>query len=98
MVKPSGQLVTENRSSKAVHVRVAPLASPSTREKLAQGAGYTEFWLTQIATWAIHGIQIKSNRGFVAFRHRQYVGNVTPVVKALHVAGEISASVVHLGG
>lgn len=90
--------MTENRPSEAVHVCIAPLAGPSAREKLAYAAWHTEFWLTQIATWAIHGIQIQSNCGFVAFRHRQYVGNVPPVVKALHVAGEIYASGVHLGG
>lgn len=79
---PKYALVTENRPSETVHFRVAPLAGPSAGEKLAQCAGHAEFWLTGIATWAIHGIHIYGNRGFIPFRHKQYVGKRRRVVKA----------------
>jgi hypothetical protein len=78
--------VTKNRASETIHFCIAPLTRPSAREKLAQATRHTKFWLSRIATWAIHGVQIYGYRGFVAFRHTQYVGKVGRVVKARDAA------------
>jgi len=87
--------VTENRPSEAVHFRVAPLAGPSAEEKLLQGTRHAEFWLARIATRAIHGISINGYRGFIAFRHTQYVGKTAGLVKARDAAALTSVNSVH---
>ena len=45
------------------------LAGPSAEEKLLQRLRHAEFWLPQITTRTVYGIQIDRNRGFRALCH-----------------------------
>ena len=79
-------LMIENRASETIHFRMTALAGPSAKEKLLERFGHAEFRLTQIATRAIDGVQIDSNRGFITLCHTLYVAMNERVVKAQSAA------------
>jgi hypothetical protein len=81
--------MTKDRASETIHFRVTTLAGPPAKEKLAQITRHAEFWLTRIATRAIHSISINRNRGFRAGFHIIYLGDDFPMVK---VQGDASIS------
>jgi len=74
--------MTENRASEAVHFCVTALAGPAAEEKLSKTAWHAEFWLTHIASRAIHSIPVNRNGRFRSVRHRLYLGCGQVMVKA----------------
>ena len=76
----------ENGPSEAIHFRMTALAGPAAKEKLLERFWHAEFWLTQIATRAIYGVQINRNRGFITLCHTSYVATNAHFVKARNAA------------
>jgi len=74
--------VIENGASETIHFCVAARAGPAAEEKLTKVAWHTEFWLSHIATWAIHSVPINRNGRFRSVCHTSYVGGRQLLVKA----------------
>jgi len=62
--------MTENRASETIHFRIAALAGPAAREKLAKAAWYTEFGLTQIAARTLYGVHVNGDGRLCSVCHR----------------------------
>jgi len=61
--------MVKNRPSETIHFRMAPLTGPPAKEKLTQISRPAEFWLMQLAAWAVHRIGIECNRSFGSILH-----------------------------
>ena len=79
-------LVMENRASKAIHLRIAPLAGPAAKEKLAKAARHTKFWLAGFAARTLYRVDVNRNGRFRSVCHKRYVGARTLMVKAQDAA------------